>query len=182
MHLSSTGIRHGTAEDKRGSGGLRPQTKTTHDMTRKEIIARVASGARLQVDFKRRTFSLNGKEYTATETGPSETEDEDPLTETERLYAIFKRSVPSERSDRRRKEYFKALTADQLDNEDLMFGTGREEARAELELHLLHCIASGRLTWDEQTFGRWFWRSKKDPDLVILREWMEPAHAPQARK
>lgn len=146
-------------------------------MTRNEIIAKVASGARLSIDFSRRTFTLDGREHPASEAGAAETEEPDPLAEAERLYALFKHSVPSERSDRRKKEYFKALPAGELEDADLMYGIGREEARAALELHLLSCIASGSIAWDERTFGKWFWRSKKDPDFVILRDWVEPPRA-----
>jgi hypothetical protein len=31
----------------------------------------------------------------------------------------------------------------------------------------------GLFKWDEETMGKWFWQSKKDKDLVILRQWIE---------
>lgn len=151
-------------------------------MDRKEIIRRVASGARLSVSFERRTLTLDGKEYTAAEAGLAAEKPSDPLGETERLYALFKHSVPSERSDRRRREHFAALAEHELEDGDLLFGAPRETARAELELHVLASIVSGALTWDEERFGRWFWRSKADPGLVILRDWVEPGKNAQENK
>lgn len=155
-------------------GTFRPK-KTTTTMNKQEIINRVAAGSRLYVDFKKRTLTLDGKEFTAEEAELTLEKPTDPLGETERLYAVFKHSVPSARSDHRKREHFYALSEEELADEDLMFGVSRETARAELELHVLSCIASGALTWDEENYGKWFWKSKTDPNLIILRDWVEPA-------
>lgn len=55
----------------------------------------------------------------------------------------------------------------------MMYGERREVARCRLELYVLFCIILGRLTWNP-SWGTWFWRSKDDNDLIILRDWIEP--------
>ena len=138
-----------------------------------EIIARVRGGATLTVDFPGRTFTLDGKRRPAADL-EREPSPDGPLETLETLYSQYKHSVPSERSDRRKKNYFKALPVDELDDDDLLFGKGREEARAELELHALACIADGSITWEDIARpGQWFRRSPRDADLVLLREWFE---------
>jgi hypothetical protein len=42
-----------------------------------------------------------------------------------------------------------------------------------LELYLL-CQILGGFRWNPETMGHWFWQSRTDRDLVILREWVEP--------
>ena len=34
-------------------------------------------------------------------------------------------------------------------------------------------IVNGLFVWDEDEMGKWFWQSDIDPDLVILRSWIE---------
>jgi general stress protein 26 len=35
-------------------------------------------------------------------------------------------------------------------------------------------ILSGQLTWDEDVMkGKWFYQSENDPDLILLRSWVE---------
>ena len=41
------------------------------------------------------------------------------------------------------------------------------------ELYLL-CQILGGFRWNPETMGHWFWQSRTDRDLVILREWVEP--------
>ena len=58
--------------------------------------------------------------------------------------------------------------------DDRLFIAGRREVeQARLEGFILCSVLNGTLTWDEPTMGKWFWESKKDPDLVILRKWIE---------
>ena len=52
-------------------------------------------------------------------------------------------------------------------------------AQAELELYVLCQILSG-LKWNPETMGCWFWQSKEDKDLVILRQWVEPDYNNQS--
>jgi len=91
----------------------------------------------------------------------------------EELYQNYKHSRPSERSDSKRRNYFKALRLDELDDDDMLYGTDREIAQFELEAYLLCWILSGLFVWDEESMGKWFWQSQNDKDLVILRSWIE---------
>ena len=59
-----------------------------------------------------------------------------------------------------------------MSDEDMLYGQRRDRAQAELELYLLCQILNG-LKWNPETMGRWFWQSKQDKDLVILRQWVE---------
>lgn len=94
--------------------------------------------------------------------------------EIEWLYRNYKHSVPSERSESKRKRYFNALKEKDLSDSDMLYGEPREVARFKLEAYVLFCIALGIFVWDEEMMGKWFWQSECDKDLVILREWVEP--------
>ena len=63
-----------------------------------------------------------------------------------------------------------------LSDTDMLYGELREVARFKLEAYVLFCIALGVFVWDEERMGKWFWQSKEDKDLVILRQWVEPEH------
>ena len=89
------------------------------------------------------------------------------------LYENYKYSLPSERSDSKRRQYFKALPVDKLTDEQMATGERREVARAKLEGFILCMIVDGFFVWDEDELGKWFYQSKRDPDLVILRNWIE---------
>ena len=97
----------------------------------------------------------------------------DVLSWIEILYERYKHSLPSERSDNRRRQYFRALSADQLTDKQMATGESREVARAALEGFILCMIVDGFFVWDEDELGKWFWQSENDPDLVILRNWIE---------
>lgn len=91
----------------------------------------------------------------------------------EELYHNYKYSVPSERSERiKQKDYFKALSPDEMTDKELATGMDRNIAKAKLEGFILCASLAGYLTWDEKTMGKWFYQGK-DKDLVILREWIE---------
>ena len=91
----------------------------------------------------------------------------------ENLYDIYKRSVPGERSNRKEKSVtqFRALPFDELSDDDVMFGARREEAQYDLEAFVLFTVLSGQLKWNDE-WGTWFWKSGKDRDLVLLKNWM----------
>lgn len=91
----------------------------------------------------------------------------------EDLYRDYKYSVPSENSERtKRRDYFKALSPDEMTDKELATGMDRNIAKAKLEGFILCASLAGYLTWDEKLMGKWFYQGK-DKDLVILREWME---------
>jgi len=81
--------------------------------------------------------------------------------------------LPSERSDSKRRKYFKALSVNEILDEQLMIAERREIAQAKLEGFILCMVLTGQFIWDEPTMGKWFYQSANDPDLVILRSWVE---------
>jgi len=85
----------------------------------------------------------------------------------EELYGVYKHSIPSERTMRRTAR-FKALPESELSDDDMLYGVPREEAERQLEKALKgFSIPAGA--------GSWFWQSKADPDLVVLKSWTSAA-------
>ena len=145
-------------------------------MTYDEIINAVENGAKFTINFQKRTCRVNGKIVMSEEDKPKDTPYLTPvvvLVGIEQRYAAYKHSVPSERSESHRRYYFKALPEKELSDEDMMYGERREVARCKLELYVLMQLLRGNLYWDGR-WGTWFWRSKYDNDLIILRDWIEP--------
>lgn len=119
----------------------------------------------MKINFKERT--VNGKPFTCEKQA---TTLQECLEEIERLYSIYKHSVPTENDGRR--TYFYALPADKLTDAELATGADRYEAKRELEMYVLKMIVSGVLTWDDKIMGgKWFYQGK-DKDLVILKDWV----------
>ena len=91
----------------------------------------------------------------------------------ENLYKSYKYSCPSERSDSKRKGYFKALSVDELTDEQMIYGENRELMQAQLEGFILCAILMNHLKWEDLTEEKWFWQSRTEPDLIILKQWIE---------
>lgn len=147
---------------------------TIYDST----VERVRKGAAFKVSLENRTLVVNGKKVI--DNGKYEGELGIPqltlgsaLEQIEYLYDQYKHSVPSERSERKHRQYFKALNEEDLDDDDMRFGLLRDETQVSLELSVLCFILNGSFVWDEQNMGKWFWQSSKDKDLVILRQWVD---------
>ena len=146
-----------------------------------ELIKRVEDGESFYINFKNRALKI-GKEFIVADGLYDGTrvlypgcdlEMSDVLSYIETLYENYKYSLPSERSDNKRRQYFKALSVDKLTDKQMATGERREVARAKLEGFILCMIVDGYFVWNEAELGRWFWQSKSDPDLVILRNWIE---------
>lgn len=150
-----------------------------------ELVKRVDAGETFNIDFETRTMKvgkqilINNGEYNnkrelihLNELILSEVNTESILRRIENLYKIYKFSLPSERSDSKRKKYFKALSIEEITDEELMIAEKRETAQAKLEGLILCAIIEGKFTWDDD-MGSWFWQSKNDSDLVILKSWIE---------
>lgn len=90
----------------------------------------------------------------------------DVLQNIEVLYETYKYSYPDKNAKRSR--YFKALTADELTDEQMCSGFDREYARASLEGYVLCMKIEGKISFADG----WFWQSKADKDLVILKKWL----------
>lgn len=151
-----------------------------------ELVERVSNGEPFHIDFEKRNMKV-GKEYLIKDglfngTRPllicSDFDElqrlDGILSIIEGLYAKYKYSLPSERSDNKRKKYFKALPMEEITDEQLMVAERRETSQAALEGFVLCMIVNGQLVWDEKIMnGKWFWQSQTDPDLVLLRSWIE---------
>ena len=143
-----------------------------------ELIKRVYDGETFRIDFEKRTMKV-GKEFLI-KNGEYNSErklicksERNALDVIDGLYNSYKHSLPSERSDNKRRHYFKTLCMDDLADDDLFIAGRREIEQAKLEGYILCNILNGTLTWDETKMGKWFYQSKNDPDLVILRKWIE---------
>lgn len=141
-------------------------------------VRAVEDGAKFTVDFRSRSLKLNGKyliedgRYEG-ELGVPLCSGEEFLANVEELYYRYKHSVPSERSEGKSRRYFTALPEWELDDQAMLYGERRDKAQIELELYVLGQILGG-FAWVPETMGKWFWQSKTDKDLVILRSWVEP--------
>ena len=143
-------------------------------------LEQVESGARFHIDFEQRTMKIgqdkvidNG-EYDTAQVLYDEKFDKSRtlLGKVRELYITYKFSLPSERSDKKRRKYFKALPIDELTDEQLIYGTRREIAQYMLEAFILCAIINGDFVWDDETHGKWFYQDKIEQDLVILKKWI----------
>lgn len=150
-----------------------------------EFIQRVSDGESFHVDFEKRNMKV-GSDYLIKDGKFDESQEllgewfgnvhnlTDVLSELECLYKVYKYSLPSERSDNKRRKYFKALPMEEITDEQLMVAERREYSQAVLDGFVLCMIVSGQLVWDESVMqGKWFYQSKLDPDLVILKQWVK---------
>lgn len=146
-----------------------------------ELIKRVEEGEPFYINFKNQALKI-GKKFVISDGfydegrtlyTDSELEMSDVLSYIETLYENYKYSLPSERSDSKRRQYFKALPVDKLSDKQMATGERREVARAKLEGFILCMIVDGFFVWNEEEMGKWFYQSDRDPDLVILRNWIE---------
>lgn len=146
-----------------------------------ELLERVCGGESFHIDFEKRNMKV-GNDYLIKEGEFDESKGlirdsydmKTILNKIEELYKEYKYSLPSERSDNKRKKYFKALPMEEITDEQLMVAERREFSQAVLEGFVLCMIVSEQLVWDEEIMnGKWFWQSNNDPDLVVLRSWVE---------
>lgn len=146
-----------------------------------ELIERVDNGETFHINFKTRTMKV-GKSYLV-KNGEYDTSRilfidnihrsmDDVLNMIDIKYKTYKYSLPSERSESKRKGYFKALSFSELTDEQLFIADKREVARAQLEGFILCMLLNGSFVWNEETMGKWFYQSKCDPDLIILKDWI----------
>ena len=93
-------------------------------------------------------------------------EDATSIEELEAAYAVYKHSIPSERTMGRVPRFY-SLSESELSNDDMLYGVPREQAERELEKAL------AGFTMPEG--AGWFWQSENDKDLVVLRSWTKAA-------
>lgn len=143
-----------------------------------ESIQAVEDGANFKVYFQSLSLKLNGKyiiqdgKYEGQLGVPSCNED-DFFAHLEDLYSRYKHSVPSERSESKSHQYFRALPERSLSDDAMLYGERRDKAQIELELYVLCQIING-FKWNSEKMGKWFWQSRTDKNLVILKSWVEP--------
>ena len=141
-----------------------------------ELIDRVAEGERFCVDFEKQTIKIGKKKVNLLDPERklmNYVSKDEIISDIELLYNNYKYSTPSERSDNKRRAYFKALPVDKLTDAQLVCGVGRELAQARLEGFILCAVMQGYLTWDDFKIDGWFWQSTNDNDLVILKSWIK---------
>ena len=145
-----------------------------------ELIKQVSEGEPFYVNFKNRSLKI-GKKFVIADGVYDDSRElidcsydklESLLDVIDHLYCNYKYSLPSERSDSKRRKYFKALSINEMNDMQLIAGERREVAQARLEGFILCMILNGKFKWTED-LGKWFCQSKTDPDLVILRSWVE---------
>lgn len=143
-----------------------------------KAVSAVEEGANFRVDFPTRSLKLSGKfiikngEYIG-ELGVQKCSEEEFFSKVEDLYDRYKHSLPSERSESKSRRYFMALPERELSDDAMLYGERRDKAQIELELFIL-CQLLGGFRWNTEKFGKWFWQSANDKDLIILRDWVEP--------
>lgn len=145
-----------------------------------EMLERVANGERFHIDFEKRNMRV-GRQYLIKngeydkerklELAPYYSSMNIILYILGTLYRDYKYSTPSERSENKRRKYFKALSVDELTDEQLVNGMPREYAQAALEGYMLVKIVDGSFKWDT-SYGNWFYQGE-DKDFIILKKWIE---------
>lgn len=83
------------------------------------------------------------------------------------LYTQYKYSAPSERDNGR--HYFKALSANELTDAQLVYGMNRLEARIRLEAYILLAWMSELIYWTDSSK---FYYQGKDKDFIILKKYL----------
>ena len=94
---------------------------------------------------------------------------ENPWSWVEFLYQEFKHSAPSENSNK--KSYFKALSVDELTDKELAFNIDRDFGQCLIEGYILLASLQGWLKWEHGSY--WFWQSKTDENLIVIKNWIE---------
>lgn len=137
-----------------------------------EIINSVSSGSVFNVDLKKKILQLDKNNIPLDNINVNISSSEDMLSTIHKLFERYKYSVPSERSEGKRRRYFKALKLSEIDYDDFMFGEGRDTAQIKLELYVLLSSIYYKNFWEEIFKERFFYQSDKDKDLIILRDWV----------
>lgn len=137
-----------------------------------EIINSVASGSVFNVDLKKKVLQLDKNNVPLDNISVNISSSEDMLSTIHKLFERYKYSVPSERSEGKRRIYFKALKLSEIDYDDFMFGEGRDTAQIKLELYVLLSSIYYKNFWEEIFKEHFFYQSDKDKDLIILKDWV----------
>ena len=137
-----------------------------------EIINSVSSGSVFNVDLKKKVLQLDKNNVPLDNINVNISSSEDMLSTIHKLFERYKYSVPSERSEGKRRRYFKALKLSEIEYDDFMFGEGRDTAQIKLELYVLLSSIYHKDFWEEIFKEYFFYQSDKDKDLIILKDWV----------
>lgn len=137
-----------------------------------EIINSVSSGSVFNVDLKKKVLQLDKNNVPLDNINVNISSSEDMLSTIHKLFERYKYSVPSERSEGKRRRYFKALKLSEIEYDDFMFGEGRDTAQIKLELYVLLSSIYYKNFWEEIFKEQFFYQSDKDKDLIILKDWV----------
>ena len=143
-------------------------------------LEQVENGKRFYIDFEQRILKvgqdklIDNGEYDTSQVLYDERFDnpQSLFDKVRELYIAYKFSLPSERSDKKRRKYFKALPIEELTDEQLIYGARREVAQYLLEAFILCAVINGDFVWDDEIRGKWFYKDKFEQDLVILKNWI----------
>lgn len=143
-----------------------------------EFLHEVERGKRYRINLKEKTIKINGNEllltddlidvYDTVELGLTE-EISDFWNTVETLYTKYKKSVPSAHS-KGNHPYFHAENVEDLTDDELAFNEPRCYMQAALESYVLLSTLNGDVVWQNEE--HWFWQSKNDSQLIILKEWI----------
>ena len=142
------------------------------------VIEQASQGARICVNFKRHTLSVNGKfvKLKGVDTGIPQYDNLDAwLDAVEDLYDNYKYSKPSKKSiNRERKAKFKALSVSELISELGHEGLGNPETRnvaqAKLEVFILLSLINGSFNPEELFAKDWFYQGA-DKSFIMRKDW-----------
>lgn len=123
-----------------------------------QFIEAVQDGNRFRINLVKKEIYLNGLKVKI-EVGSNGT-----YEEVEELFDYYKHSAPTEKK-LGSKPYFKALSYEEIEDDDLAFGLNRNVAQAMLESYLIF----HPLVWQDNS--KWFWKGS-DRELIILKEWI----------
>ena len=137
-----------------------------------EIINSVSSGSVFNVDLKKKVLQLDKNNIPLDNMSVNISSSKDMLSTIHKLFERYKYSVPSERSEGKRRRYFKALKLSEIEYDDFMFGEGRDTAQIKLELYVLLSSIYHKDFWEEIFKEQFFYQSDKDKDLIILKDWV----------
>lgn len=136
-----------------------------------DLLERVSMGAKYKIDLVQKTLKIDGKEVVLEGNLIDETDVNlsfDCWEILEMLYSQYKRSIPSERHLGNR-PYFKAVSVEELTDNEIAFNASRNYCQAQLEGFVLLASLSGWFKWKNDK--HWFYQGH-DASLVCLKEWI----------
>ena len=131
------------------------------------MLEKVEQGYSFSINFKERTMRV-GKDYPILKgkyRGRLTDEQSEFIPRLEELYHEYESSVPSDS----KVHTFSARRYEELSAQEIMCNPRREISRFKLEFHVLSALLNG-LEWKEE-WGSYFWASKKEKKLRLLKNW-----------